>query len=122
MATAKDIKRLFNREGFPITNTQALRILKASTAVLHHNEMECDEPNEALREQARKRAEQHIKLLKRTFKEVREAYPKTPDLTFTVNGDPRGYPIKYHFPSGIYNTWGGQEDGFGIHKSMEVTW
>jgi len=29
-------------------------------------------------------------------------------------GDPRGYTVKIHFPSGAYNTWGGREEGYGV--------
>jgi hypothetical protein len=29
-------------------------------------------------------------------------------------GDPRGYTVKVHLPTGVYNTWGGQESGFGV--------
>lgn len=30
------------------------------------------------------------------------------------SGDPRGYVTHLHFPSGIYNTMGGKEAGWGI--------
>lgn len=30
------------------------------------------------------------------------------------NGDPRGFPVKIHHPSKIYNTNGGREEGWGI--------
>jgi hypothetical protein len=30
------------------------------------------------------------------------------------SGDPRGYTVKLHLPSGRYNTWGGQEEGWGV--------
>ena len=29
-------------------------------------------------------------------------------------GDPRGYTVKLHLPSGAYNTWGGAESGYGV--------
>lgn len=32
----------------------------------------------------------------------------------TFSGDPRGYVTHLHFPSGIYNTMGGAEAGWGI--------
>lgn len=35
-------------------------------------------------------------------------------LRVTFNGDPRGYAVKLHLPSGHYNTWGGREEGWGI--------
>lgn len=31
-----------------------------------------------------------------------------------IGGDPRGYCVKLHLPSGAYNTWGGADDGFGV--------
>jgi hypothetical protein len=30
------------------------------------------------------------------------------------SGDPRGYVVKLHLPSGAYNTWGGKESGYGV--------
>jgi len=37
-------------------------------------------------------------------------------LTWAINvcGDPRGYALKIHFPSGDYNTMGGVEEGYGV--------
>lgn len=35
-------------------------------------------------------------------------------LTADHNSDPRGYSIYIHFPTGIYNTLGGRETGWGI--------
>jgi hypothetical protein len=29
-------------------------------------------------------------------------------------GDPRGYTVKLHLPTGAYNTMGGQESGYGV--------
>lgn len=34
--------------------------------------------------------------------------------TATFSGDPRGYVVKLHLPSGRHNTWGGKEEGYGI--------
>lgn len=31
-----------------------------------------------------------------------------------IGGDPRGYALKILLPSGLYNTWGGVENGYGI--------
>ncbi len=30
------------------------------------------------------------------------------------NGDPRGYAVKFRLPTGVYNSWGGVEHGWGI--------
>jgi len=35
-------------------------------------------------------------------------------LPVIFGGDPRGFTVKVKFPSGIYNTWGGREDGYGV--------
>lgn len=35
-------------------------------------------------------------------------------ITVTFGGDPRGFTVKLHLPSGKYNSWGGRESGFGI--------
>lgn len=34
--------------------------------------------------------------------------------TVNLSGDPRGYVVKLHLPSGRYNTWGGPESGYGV--------
>ena len=31
-----------------------------------------------------------------------------------LGGDPRGYTVKIHLPSGASNTWGGRECGWGV--------
>ena len=31
-----------------------------------------------------------------------------------VTGDPRGYCLKLHTPNKRYNTWGGEEEGYGV--------
>jgi hypothetical protein len=33
---------------------------------------------------------------------------------FRVDSDPRGYCLRVFFPSGVYNSWGGKEDGYGV--------
>ncbi len=35
-------------------------------------------------------------------------------FTAITGGDPRGYTVKILFPSGIYNTLGGAEEGYGV--------
>jgi hypothetical protein len=35
-------------------------------------------------------------------------------ITVSFQGDPRGYCVYLHLPSGRYNSWGGKEYGFGI--------
>lgn len=39
------------------------------------------------------------------------------ELGFRVrfDGDPRGYTVRIFFPTGEYNSWGGEEDGWGIN-------
>ena len=37
-----------------------------------------------------------------------------PGIVADFGGDPRGYTVKLQLPSGAYNTWGGQESGYGI--------
>jgi hypothetical protein len=36
------------------------------------------------------------------------------EIAVDFSGDPRGYVVKLHFPSGAYNTWGGKEAGYGV--------
>jgi hypothetical protein len=40
------------------------------------------------------------------------AAPYTRDVRF--GGDPRGFTVKFFFPQGTYNSWGGPENGWGI--------
>ena len=35
-------------------------------------------------------------------------------LRCELGGDPRGYTVRLYFKSGIYNTWGGGEAGYGV--------
>lgn len=35
-------------------------------------------------------------------------------LRADFGGDPRGYTVKVHLPTGASNTWGGREDGYGV--------
>lgn len=35
-------------------------------------------------------------------------------LKIEFGGDPRGFTVKLHFKSGVYNSWGGKESGYGI--------
>jgi hypothetical protein len=43
-----------------------------------------------------------------------EAIAQDMGLKIDTQGDPRGYPLLLHFPSGEYNTWGGKEHGYGV--------
>lgn len=36
------------------------------------------------------------------------------NLPVTMGGDPRGSTVKLKLPSGVYNTWGGSEDGYAV--------
>lgn len=40
-----------------------------------------------------------------------------PGVRPKFNGDPRGYVVKLILPTGLYNTWGGAEDGWGVPNS-----
>lgn len=35
-------------------------------------------------------------------------------LPVILGGDPRGSTVRVKFPSGVYNTWGGAEHGYGV--------
>lgn len=35
-------------------------------------------------------------------------------LKVSLGGDPRGYVVKIHLPSGRYNSWGGAQSGMGV--------
>lgn len=41
-----------------------------------------------------------------------ELFPEGKGILF--GGDPRGFTVKIIFPSGVYNTWGGSESGYGV--------
>jgi len=85
----------------------AFELLALARRLNRYNETEC---NYGLSERQQKNVE-------RLEKRVREMLP--PQVGVTFNGDPRGYAVKLHFASGVYNTWGGKtwggkKKGWGI--------
>ncbi len=56
------------------------------------------------------RIERREKQIERRITEICADIGVTPDF----GGDPRGYTVKIHLPSGAYNTWGGKESGYGV--------
>lgn len=77
----------------------------------------------ALARKAQKNAEDYCNLPNHQDQsnEIREAVLKVIEehglkscLAPRVTGDPRGYCLKLHTPSGRYNTWGGKEEGYGV--------
>ena len=93
-----------NGANYPQYNAFALafELLALARRLNRYNETEC---NYGLTERQQKNVD-------RLEKRVRELLP--PQIGVTFNGDPRGYAIKLHFESGVYNTWGGKEEGWGI--------
>lgn len=89
---------------YPQYNPFALSfdLLALARRLNRYNEVEC---NYGLTERQQKNVE-------RLEKRVRELLP--PQVGVTFNGDPRGYAVKLHFASGVYNTWGGKSEGWGI--------
>lgn len=50
------------------------------------------------------------------LRESLEAWGWDFGATICCDGDPRGYVVKIMLPSGIYNTWGGAEEGWGVPR------
>lgn len=59
-------------------------------------------------------------LTEREEKRLENTRKKITDISAACNcearcgGDPRGYTVKLVMPHGAYNTWGGEEEGYGI--------
>lgn len=71
-----------------------------------HNfyELDCNRPLTTAERKSIENCEADIELMLKTLGFKR----------WIFNTDPRGYAVKVQFPSKVYNTWGGEEDGFGI--------
>lgn len=87
----------------------ASEILKHARAIGRCNLKDCNETmTEAQRQENEVRADSRhatiCAILRGTYnvKAVRR------------DGDPRGYPVKIHWPGAECNTWGGKEAGYGI--------
>jgi hypothetical protein len=89
---------------YPEYNSFAMsfELLALARRLNRYNETEC---NYGLTDRQQKNVD-------RLEKRVREMLPASIGVTF--NGDPRGYAVKLHFPSKVYNTWGGESEGWGI--------
>jgi len=48
------------------------------------------------------------------MEEIIKGICKNHGIKANFNGDPRGYTTKLILKSGRYNTWGGQESGYGV--------
>lgn len=48
---------------------------------------------------------------------IRKLCDELPGVKPKFSGDPRGYTVKLLLPSGLYNTWGGKDDGWGVPNS-----
>ncbi len=68
---------------------------KAASAEYERHQAWCD-----------KRTEQ----IERRITEICQSIGVRPNF----GGDPRGYTVKLHLPTGAYNTMGGAEDGYGV--------
>lgn len=64
----------------------------------------------ALQERWDARIERETERIEKRIKAICEPFGIVPDF----GGDPRGYTVKLHLPSKRYNTWGGEESGYGI--------
>ncbi len=54
--------------------------------------------------------EMRTQQLERRITEICQSIGVRPNF----GGDPRGYTVKLHLPTGVYNTWGGAEEGYGV--------
>jgi len=102
------VKAVFGPEGYNLSQEQAETIAKACNAQYNYSVALCSDPDETKREKLRKRAERATNRAEIVMNEA--------GFTGNIfwNQDPRGFPLKVNFPSGIYNSWGGHEDGWGF--------
>ena len=102
------IKMLFEQEGYVLDNEQSKAVTWGARYFEGYAEHLCNTPEDH---------PQHI-----WFKNLHDEFlaklramvvlKMIPD--FKVSYDPRGYALRFFFKSGISNTWGGKEEGFGI--------
>lgn len=64
-------------------------------------------------EEAAKRDEKREEGIQARVTKALAPYGITPNFS----GDPRGYTLKLILPSGKWNTWGGEEEGYGVPQS-----
>lgn len=55
--------------------------------------------------------------LERTRAAIVKICDELPGVQAKFGGDPRGYTVKLILPTKRYNTWGGEEDGWGVPNS-----
>lgn len=46
--------------------------------------------------------------------QIRDLCERVIGCRVKFGGDPRGYTVKVFLPSGRYNTWGGESEGWGV--------
>lgn len=63
-----------------------------------------------LQEKRDARIEREEKRIEARIAEICKPFGIRPDF----GGDPRGYTVKLHLANGKYNTWGGEESGYGV--------
>ncbi len=128
MATSKErddfiavlVRALPEHSPMQVTNAARLLLRHAKT---HGNVacMECNGPGDWVHrlaiKDASKEYEKHqawcnkrTEQLERRITEICQSIGVRPNF----GGDPRGYTVKLHLPTGAYNTMGGQEEGYGV--------
>jgi hypothetical protein len=128
MATAKERERFIIELTRALSATPTHHVERAARLILRHAkthgniaEAECNGPgpwvdripypeageiyakHEARCEKRRERIERRIAEICKPL-----------GIVADFQGDPRGYTVKLHLPTGASNTWGGREDGFGV--------
>lgn len=89
----------------------AKAIMRVAATIKRIAEKECNESLSAEDEQSALRARVRLTTLCTLL-----------GVNFKVGGDPRGYTVKILFPKDKdgrrpYNTWGGEEEGYGVPTS-----
>lgn len=108
------IYRAFDKTEYQIPNLYDHESIEAldeliSLARAHHNlaEHECNGDLTKRQEKRCQAIEARVLKLSALF-----------SLKADFSGDPRGYTVKLHAPTGtMYNTFGGQESGYGIGEN-----
>ena len=129
MATSKERDRFIIELTKALSATPADKVEHAARLILRHAKthgrlaeescnghpaqgsptMPTDQLNR-LQERWDARIEKQEAQIERRIKEICEPLGIVPDF----GGDPRGYTVRLHLPTGAYNTWGGRESGFGV--------
>jgi hypothetical protein len=86
-----------------VSLSHAQEMLRLANVIQRHAINACNRETSAAEDERERAACEKLRLIAENH-----------GLGARVDGDPRGYCVKLIFPSGVYNTWGGREEGYGV--------